>query len=86
MMYNTRYLPGNVEQHRLEKTILRHFPYNLNLRSRWTPLIQDGRKNHEGAYYASFQDKCISGVCTESGPSRCVVDGSLLTTFLPARS
>ena len=27
MIYNTRYLPENFEQHRLEKTILRYFPY-----------------------------------------------------------
>ena len=44
-MYNTRYLPENVEQCRLEKTILRHFPYNLNVRSRCIALIQDGGKN-----------------------------------------
>ena len=31
MMYNTRYLPESFEQCRLEKTILRHFPYNLNV-------------------------------------------------------
>ena len=44
MMYNTRYLPENFEQRRLEKSILRHFPYSLNVPSRWTALIQDGRK------------------------------------------
>ena len=50
MMYNAQYLPKNFEQRRLEKTILGHFPYNLNMRSRWAALIQDGRKNHESAY------------------------------------
>ena len=44
MMYNTRHIPENFEQRRLEKTILRHFPYYLSVRSRWTALIQDGRK------------------------------------------
>ena len=29
MMHNTRYLRKNFEQRRLEKTISRHFPYNL---------------------------------------------------------
>ena len=43
-MYNTRYLPENFEQRKLEKTLLQHFPYNLNARSRWAALIQDGRK------------------------------------------
>ena len=41
-MYNTRYLPENFEQCRLEKTILRHFPINLNVRSSWNALNQDG--------------------------------------------
>ena len=50
MMYNTRYLPENFEQRKLEKTILRHFPYNLNVRSRWAAFIQDGRKNHDSTY------------------------------------
>ena len=50
MMYNTRYLPENFEQCRLEKTILRQFPYNLNVRSSWNALIQDGGKFHEKAY------------------------------------
>ena len=47
MMYNTRYLPENFEQCRLEKTILRHFPHNLNGRPSWNALIQDGGKNHD---------------------------------------
>ena len=51
MMYNTRYLPENFEQRRLEKTALRHFPYNLNMRSRWIALIQDGRKKTMKAIY-----------------------------------
>ena len=51
MMHNTRYLPESFEQCRLEKRILRHFPYNFNVRSRRTALIQDGRKKHESAYY-----------------------------------
>ena len=51
MMYNTGYLPENFEQRRLEKTIFRHFPYNLNMRSRSIALIQDGRKNHESTYW-----------------------------------
>ena len=42
MMYNTRYLLENFEQCRLEKTILRNFPSNLKVRSRWNALIQDG--------------------------------------------
>ena len=50
MMYNTRYLPENFEECRLEKTILRQFPYNLNVRSSWNALIQDGGKYHEKAY------------------------------------
>ena len=50
MMYNARYLPENFEQCRLEKTILRHFPYNLNVIFSWIALIQDGGKNHETAY------------------------------------
>ena len=54
MMYNTRYLPENFEQCRLEKTILRQFPYNLNVRSSWNALIQDGRKYHEKAYVKSL--------------------------------
>ena len=41
-MYNNRYLPESFEQCGLEKTILRHFPYNLNLRSSWNSPIQDG--------------------------------------------
>ena len=49
IMYNTRYLPENFEQCGLEK-ILRHFPYNLNVRFRWIALIQNGGKNHEKAY------------------------------------
>ena len=48
-MYNTQYLPENFEQRKLEKIILRHFPYNFNVRSRWAALIQNGRKNHESA-------------------------------------
>ena len=39
MMYNTRYLPESFEQCGLEKTILRHFPYDLNV---WNAPIQDG--------------------------------------------
>ena len=50
MMYNTRYLPENFDQCRLEKTILRQFPYNLSVRSSWNALIQDGGKYHEKAY------------------------------------
>ena len=45
MMYNARYLPENVEQCGLEKTILR--PYNLNVHSGWNALIQDGGKTME---------------------------------------
>ena len=44
MMCNTRYLPENFEQRKLEKTVLQHFSYNLNVHSRWAALIQDGRK------------------------------------------
>ena len=36
--------PENFEQCRLQKTILQHFPYNLNMHSRWIALIQDGGK------------------------------------------
>ena len=50
MMYNTRYLPENSEQCKLEKIILRQFPYNLNVRSSSNALIQDGGKYHEKAY------------------------------------
>ena len=49
MVYGTQYLHENFEQRRLEKTVLRHFPYNLNVRSRYIALIQGDRKNHEGA-------------------------------------
>ena len=49
-MYNTRYLPENFEQCRFEKTILRQFPYNLNVRSSKNALIQDGGKHHEKTY------------------------------------
>ena len=52
MMYNTRYLLENFDQCRLEKTILRQFPYNLSVRSSWNALIQDGGKYHEKAYSA----------------------------------
>ena len=42
MMYNTRYfIPESFEQCGLEKTILRHFPCNVNLRFSGA-LIQDG--------------------------------------------
>ena len=51
MMYNTRYLPENFDQCRLEKTILRQFPYDLSVRSSWNALIQDGGKYHEKAYW-----------------------------------
>ena len=47
---NTRYLPENFKRCRLEKTILRHFPYDMNARSSWIALIQDGGKNGESAY------------------------------------
>ena len=53
-MYNTRYLPENFEQCRLEKTILRQFPYNLNVRSSWNALIEDGGKYHEKAYTRQY--------------------------------
>ena len=56
MMYNTRYLPENFEQCRLEKTILQQFPYNLSVRSRWNALIQDGGKYHEKAYECTIFD------------------------------
>ena len=49
-MCNTQYLPESWEQGRLRKTILWHFPYNLNLRSRRLALIKDGGKNREKAY------------------------------------
>ena len=45
MTHNTRYLPENFEQSRLEKTILRHSPCHLNVRSSWNALIQDGGQN-----------------------------------------
>ena len=56
-MYNTRYLSENFEQCRLEKTILRQFPYNLSVRSSWNALIQDGGKYHEKAYFIQFSVK-----------------------------
>ena len=40
-MYNIRYLPEKFEQCGLEKTILQHIPYNLNLCSGWNAPIQD---------------------------------------------
>ena len=42
MMYNIQYLPESFEQCGLEKTILQHFPFNLNVRSRRNALIKDG--------------------------------------------
>ena len=59
MMYNTRYLPENFEQCRLEKTILRQFPYNLSVRSSWNALIQDGGKYHEKAYCKTDRQKFV---------------------------
>ena len=47
MMYNIRYLSECFEQCGLEKTILRHFPYNLNLRSSWMPRLKMAVENHE---------------------------------------
>ena len=44
MMYNTQYLPKNFEQRKLEKTILRLFPYNLNVRSDGLPSIKMAEK------------------------------------------
>ena len=58
MMYNTRYLPENFDQCRLEKTILRQFPYNLSVRSSWNALIQDGGKYHEKAYSHDVSFAC----------------------------
>ena len=59
MMYNTQHLPEHFEQCRLEKTILWHFPYNVNMYSRWIALIQDGRKNHENTYVPESHRKRI---------------------------
>ena len=56
---NTKYLPENFEQCRLEKTILRQFPYNLNVRSSWNALIQDGGKYHEKAYRKASKDRSM---------------------------
>ena len=56
-MFNTRYFPENIEQCRLEKTILRQFPYNLNVRSSWNALIQDGGKYHVKAYWQMLSYK-----------------------------
>ena len=61
MMYNTRYLPENFDQCRLEKIILRQFPYNLSVRSSWNALIQDGGKHHEKAYRYAH---CLPGYIT----------------------
>ena len=41
-MHDALYLRENFEQCRLEKTILQHFPYNLNVHSSCIALIQDG--------------------------------------------
>ena len=43
-MYKTQYLPESFERGKLKETILRHFPYNLNLRSKCFALIQDDSK------------------------------------------
>ena len=43
-------IPENFELCRLEKTILRHIQFNLNVHPRWIALIQDGGQNHERAY------------------------------------
>ena len=66
MICITRYLPENFEQCRLEKTILRHFPYNLNVRSSWNALIQDGGKNHEKAYFAGSYCTTIKTLVEET--------------------
>ena len=50
MTYGTRYLPQNLEQWRPQKTILRYFPYNLNVRCRQNALIKDDGKNREITY------------------------------------
>ena len=44
-MKNTRYLPENFEQCRLEKNFTHCFPYNSKVRSSWNALIQDSGKN-----------------------------------------
>ena len=67
MMYNTRYLPENFEQCRLEKTILRQFPYNLNVRSSWNALIQDGGKYHEKAYSINCRRQGLKGIAPNGG-------------------
>ena len=70
MMYNTRYLPENFDQCRLEKTILRHwFQYNLSVRFSWNALIQDGGKYHEKAYYLS--PKHLNVTSSSSVPTFC---------------
>ena len=61
MMNNTRHLPENFGRCRLEKIILRHFPYNLNVRSSWIALIQDGGQNHEKA---DFEKKFVLSLYT----------------------
>ena len=63
-MCNTKYLPENFEQCRLEKTILWQLPYNLNVSTRWNALIQDGGKYHERAYcdvrHQNFSNSILS--------------------------
>ena len=66
-MYNTQYLPENFEQYRLEKTILWHFPNNLNVRSRWIALIHDGGKNMKALirgptvnYVLHLSNRCVA--------------------------
>ena len=66
MMYNTRYLPENFEQCRLDKTILRQFPYNLNVRSSWNALIQDGGKYHERAYSETYNQSLVDFLTDKS--------------------
>ena len=59
MIYNTRYLPENFEQCRLEKTILWHFPYDFNVHSSFNALIHNGGKHHGKAYCEnSFSTVC----------------------------
>ena len=60
MMYNTRYLPENFEQCRFEKTILRQFPYNLNVRFSKNALVQDGGKHHEKTYVQKTPERLKS--------------------------
>ena len=82
MMYDTKYLPENFEQCRLEKTILRQFPYNLDVRSSWNALIQDGGKYHEKAYFGFCRNQTLKRIGRLSNYSLVIPSSFSLVPYL----